>query len=103
NCAETSEQRQSGLDGVLARTIEPVEIRRISAPRDHVEQRGGEVDPKPPRLATGPQPVARVPEAPDAARRDPSRAAGSLLGGISGDALDVEAVDPPVRIVARDF
>ena len=51
----------------------------------------------------GPQPIARIPQPPDDARRNASGAAGPLVGGIGGNALGLQAVDAALGVVARDL
>ena len=55
------------------------------------------------RLALGPQPIALVPEAPHYTGAQPSGAAGPLVRGIHRDALEREAVDATLAVVARDL
>jgi hypothetical protein len=99
--AEALEQRQCGVDGVVARCFEPLEGAWIAAPRDHVEDGARQINAVNLRLAMWSQSVARVPQPPDDARPEPSRAARSLIRGVRGDAFGLEAVDTPVGVVSR--
>ena len=68
-------------------------VTRIAAPGDHVEHGRREIDAVDLRLAVRPQAIARVPEAAHEAGRLASGASGALIGGVRGDALELEAVD----------
>ena len=80
--AQPREQRQRGVERVLARPFEPFERARIAAPGDHVEHGGGEIDAVNLRLAMRAQPIARVPQPPHDAWRQTSGAAGPLIRGV---------------------
>ena len=101
--AETNEQRQRSVDRAGGRRLEPLERARIAAPRDDVEGRAGEIDSTNIGLAVRAQPIARVPQPQNDARRDAPRAPGALIGRVPRDALGLEAVDSSLGIVARHF
>ena len=101
--AETAKQRQCRVERVLARPLEPLQRARIAAPGDHVQRRARQVDAMDLRLAVRAQPIARVPQPPHDARRQPPGAARPLVRGVPGDALGLEAVDAAFRVVARDL
>ena len=100
---EAGEQRQRGVERLLARPLEPLERARVAAPCDHIERRARQIDPVDLRLPVRTQPIARVPEAPDEARRQPAGTAGALVGGVLRDALGLEAVDAALGVVSRDL
>ena len=103
NRVEPREKPQRGVDGIRRRSFEPFETLRIAAPGNDIKRRAREIDPEHLRLAVRTEPGARVPQAPNDAGCRPRRASCPLIGSVRGNPLDVEAVDPPVRIVPRDL
>src|SRR5437867_6062367 len=97
------EKRQRGGNGLVSRTLEPLERARISAPRNHVEDGAGEIDAMNLWLSSRPEPIARIPQAADDARRLAAGAARALIRGVLRDPLELEAVDRSLGIVARDL
>ena len=78
-------------------------VARIAAPGHDVEHDGREIDACDLRLSMRPQPIARVPQPHRDARRRPSRASRALIGRVGRDALLLEAVHQPIRVVPRDL
>ena len=95
------EQRQTGVDPILGRPLEPGERPRIAAPGEDVEQRRREIDAAHIRLAMRTKDVARIPQTNRASGARASRAAGALLRRIGRDPLDDEMIDRRLRIEAQ--
>ncbi len=101
--AETLEQRKRGRDPVVRWAFEPLELTRIASPGDDVEHGGRQIDAMNLGFAMRTQPIVRVPQPPHGAGSRSRCTASALVGRIRGDALDLEAVDRAVGVVARDF
>ena len=99
--AQAAQQLERGVERVAGRRLEPREVVRIATPRQHGEDHGREIDAMNLCLGAGPQAVRRVPQPPDRPGGNAAGAPGALIGRVLRDALDLEAVDRPGRIVAR--
>ncbi len=98
-----TQQVERTIERARRRRLEPLERARIVAPDQHVQRRCGQIRSRNVRHAVWPQPIARVPQPDRAARRDTAGPASTLIGGVGRHALDLEAVDAAVRVVARDL
>ena len=83
------------------RRLEPLEPRGSPPHASTSSERPGEVHALDLRLAAGAQAVALVPEPQHAARPRPPRPPRALLGRVRRDALQLEPVEPPRRVVAQ--
>ena len=100
---QSGEQQQRALDRVLARPFEPFEMARIASPGDHVQQRAREIDVMNFRLTPRTQPISGVPKPHDDTGARPRRPASTLIRGVGRNTLEIQAVDPAIGIVPRDF
>jgi hypothetical protein len=79
---ETLQQRQGGVNRVCRRGREPLEGAWIGAPRQHVEDRPGQINALDVRLPVRPQTRVRIPEPSGAAGRHATSAPCPLVGRI---------------------
>src|SRR6185369_16686631 len=93
NCTETREQRQRRGESIVRRPLEPLDLARITAPSDDVQHGCREVDAVDFWLAMGTKLVARVPQSNRPSRRRSRRTARSLVGRVSRDPFEIQAVD----------
>ena len=99
--AQLPEERHRGIDSLGERRVEPLEDRWITAPREDVEHRIGEIDAVDLRFTVRAETVGAIPEAEYPARTEPARPTGALIGGVGGDPFQFQRIDAAVRIVAR--
>jgi hypothetical protein len=100
---ESSQERQCGVDRLLARPFEPLQRAWIAAPRDHVERGARQIDAVDLRLAMRPQAIARIPQAPDHARSETPGAPGPLVCGVHRDPFGFQAVESALGVVPGDL
>ena len=98
---EPVQQAKRGVNAIGRRRFEPVERQRICAPCQQVEHGRREIDSRNLRFTMRTQPVAGIPQPPDEAGTQSRRTARPLIGRVQRDALEREAVDAALGVIAR--
>ena len=100
---EALQQRQGHRQAIVRRPLEPFKRPRIAAPAKDRQHGLGQVDALHFGLPVWPQPIAWIPQPPDRSRSESCGTAGSLVRGIGGDALERQAIDTTLAVVAGDL
>ncbi len=97
------EQPHARGEALRRRRLEPLEVLRVAAPGQHLEERPGQVHALDLRLAPGAEAVALVPEPDHAPRPRPTRPPRALLRRVGRDPLQLQPVEGARGVVAQDL
>ena len=97
------EQSEGDGQAIVSGPLKPFECGRVAAPTENRQHGLGQVDALHFGLPVWPQSIAWIPQPPDRSRSESCGTAGSLVRGIGGDALERQAIDTTLAVVAGDL